>query len=90
MFEKIKETCLKFSQGSTTVLQKMARYEEARVKLTNIQLSKLKSAAKNKTWTKLKRLRTIFNMNNYLMNYILQEDKNLNKQMPLLTICRRT
>ena len=49
IFEKIKETCLKFSQGSTTVLQKMARYEEARVKLTNIQLSKLKSAAKNKT-----------------------------------------
>ena len=32
----------------------MANYQEARVKLTNAQLEKLKSAAKNKTGTKLK------------------------------------
>ena len=32
----------------------MASYQEARVKLTNAQLNKLKSAAKNKTGTKLK------------------------------------
>ena len=29
----------------------MANYQEARVKLTNTQLNKLKSAAKNKTGT---------------------------------------
>ena len=46
--EKIKEMRPKFSQGSVTVLWKMANYEEARVKLTNTQLNKLKSAAKNK------------------------------------------
>ena len=32
----------------------MVNYEEARVKLTNIQLSKLKSSAKNKTGTTLR------------------------------------
>ena len=32
----------------------MANYQEARVKLTNIQLNKLKSAAKNKTETILR------------------------------------
>ena len=32
----------------------MAIYEEARVKLTNTQLNKLKSAAKNKTGTALR------------------------------------
>ena len=32
----------------------MANYQEARVKLTNIQLSKLKPAAKNKTGTILR------------------------------------
>ena len=34
-----------------TVLQKIANYQEARVKLTNTQLNKLKSEAKNKTRT---------------------------------------
>ena len=32
----------------------MANYQEARVKITNTQLSKLKSVAKNKTWTILR------------------------------------
>ena len=32
----------------------MANYQEARVKSTNTQLHKLKSAAKNKTGTKLR------------------------------------
>ena len=54
ILEKIKETRLTFSQGSVTVLQKMANYQEPRVKLTNIQLNKLKSAAKNKTRTILR------------------------------------
>ena len=42
--EKIKETGLKFFLGSVTVLQNMANYQEARVKLTNTQLNKLKSS----------------------------------------------
>ena len=35
---------MKFSKGSVTVLKKMANYEQSRVKLTNTQLNKLKSA----------------------------------------------
>ena len=46
ILEKIKELRLKFSQGRVTALSKMANYQKARVKLTNAQLSKLKSAAK--------------------------------------------
>ena len=49
ILEKIKETRLNFSQGSVTGLLKMASYQEARLKLTNTQLNKLKSAAKNNT-----------------------------------------
>ena len=43
-----------YSQGSATVLQKMANYQEARVKLTNTQLNKSKSTTKNKTGTILR------------------------------------
>ena len=46
ILEKNKETRLKFSQGSVTVLSKIANYQEVRVKLTNTQLNKLKSTAK--------------------------------------------
>ena len=45
ILEKIKETRLKFSQGSVTVLQKMVNYEEVRVKIANSQLNKLESVA---------------------------------------------
>ena len=58
--QKIKETRLKFSQENVTILQKMTNYQEARVKLTNKQLSKLKSAAKDKTGTILKYNSKIF------------------------------
>ena len=34
ILEKIKQTILKYSQGSVTVLQKMANYQEKRAKLT--------------------------------------------------------
>ena len=37
----------------------MANYEEARYKLANIQLSKLKSATKNKTGTTIGGLNTL-------------------------------
>ena len=43
-----KDQILNFSQRSVTVLQIMTNYQEASVKLTNIQLNKLKSAAKIK------------------------------------------
>ena len=43
-----------FSQGSVAVLQKMANYQEARVKVRDTQLNKLKYAAKNKTGTKIR------------------------------------
>ena len=46
---KIKETRLKCYEGSVTVLQKVANYQEVRVNLTNTQLHKLKSPEKNKT-----------------------------------------
>ena len=48
ILEKITETWLKLSQGSKTVLQKMANYQEVGVKVTNTQPNKLKSAAKKK------------------------------------------
>ena len=54
ILDKIKETRLPFSQESVTVLQIMANYQIARVKLTNTQLNKLASAAKNKTGTILR------------------------------------
>ena len=54
IFKKIKVTRLKFSQRSVAVLQKMANYQEARVQLTNTQLSKLRSAAKNNAGAILK------------------------------------
>ena len=58
--EKIKQTRLKFSQGSARVLSKTANQQETRVNLTNIQLNKLKAAAKNKTRTILR-----LNKNNF-------------------------
>ena len=51
VFKKIKETRLKFSQGIVTALQKITNHEEAKVKITNSQLKKFKSATKNKAWT---------------------------------------
>ena len=54
ILEKIKKARLKFPQGSVTVLSKMSINEEARVKLTNTQLNKLKSAAKGPIGTTLR------------------------------------
>ena len=47
----------------------MANYQERRVKLTNKQLNKLKSAAKNKTGTILRMNKKNFKMKNSRMNY---------------------
>ena len=54
ILEKTKATGLKFFQGSVTAIQIMENCQEAIVKLTNTQLNKLKSAAKNNTETILK------------------------------------
>ena len=54
ILEKIKETRLKLSQGSVTVLYKMENYQKVRVKPTKTQLKIVKSAAKNKTGTILR------------------------------------
>ena len=54
ILEKTKERRLTFSQRSQRVLYKMASYEEERVKLTNTQLNRLKSAANNNTETTLR------------------------------------
>ena len=59
------------------MLQKMANYQEARVKLTNTQSSKLKSAAKNNTGTILKLNKKNLKMKNCHMNYFYQQDKQL-------------
>ena len=48
ILEKIKETRLKFSQGSITIINIMGNYQEARVKLSNTLLKKLKSSGKSK------------------------------------------
>ena len=45
---------MKFSQESVTVLWNLAIYQEARVKLSNAQLIKLKSEVKNKVRTILR------------------------------------
>ena len=47
----------------------MSNYEKAKVKLTKIQLSKSKSAAKNKTGATLRISQKILKMNNCLMNH---------------------
>ena len=54
----------------------MASYQEARVTLTNTQLNKLKSKAKNKTETILRLNKTKFE------DYFQQEDKQLKSEMP--------
>ena len=43
----------KFSEGSVTFLQKIANYEEARVKVTYIQLNN-KSLHQNQDWDNIK------------------------------------
>ena len=53
ILEKSKEARLKVSKVSIMLSSKMRNYEESRDKVTNNQLNKLKSAAKNKSGTTL-------------------------------------
>ena len=54
----------------------MTNYEEARVKLANTHLNKLKSAGENNTGLTLKKQINSFKMKNYLMNFFYQQDNN--------------
>ena len=54
ILENIKEVRLKCSQVSAAILQKITSFEEARIKLTNTQLNKLKSVTKNSTGATLR------------------------------------
>ena len=55
VLEKDKERRIKFYKESVTVLYTLANYQEARVKLINTQLNKLKSTAKTKKKKKSKK-----------------------------------
>ena len=89
ILDKIKETRLKFSQGSVTVVWNMVNYQEARVKLTNTQLNKLKSAAKNKTGTILRSNKKNVENEELAHELFLKQDKQLKKEMPLLVMCQQ-
>ena len=54
-----------------TVLENMVNYEEARVKLTNTQLSKFKYPAKNKTGTTLRMTKKCFKNEELLYETLL-------------------
>ena len=65
----------------------MTHYEEARIKLTNTQLNKLKSAAKNKTGTTLKINKKHFQDEELPHKLLLTTRKKLKYEIPSLTIC---
>ena len=68
----------------------MANYEEARVKLTNTQLNKLKSAAKNTTGTTLRTTKKNFQGEELPHEpFLTTRQRTKIKKMPSLTICRR-
>ena len=89
ILEKIMETRLRFSLGSVTVLQKMENYQEARVKLTNTQLNKLKPTAKNKKGTTLRLNKTNFEDEELPHELFLTTRKPIKIEIPLLTIRQR-
>ena len=65
----------------------MLHYEEARVELTNSQLNKLKSAAKNKTGATLRIAKKNF-QDEELPHELILTTLQKQKQMILLTVCR--
>ena len=69
----------------------MVEYSKVNGKLSDVQLKKLKTAVKNKTWTALRMNLKMFDGNDLpheLMNYYWQQDKKQNSEMHLITICR--
>ena len=67
----------------------MANYDEARVKLTNTQLSKLKSAAKNNTGTTWGKTKSNFQDDELSHELFLVMRQKTKIGMPSLTICWR-
>ena len=53
-FSKNQKNDIRIFSGKRNSIIKMKNYQEAKVKLTNTQLNKLNSAAKNKTGTILR------------------------------------
>ena len=86
ILKKIKEMRIYFSQESVTVLQKMANYQEARVKLTNAQLNKFKSGTEKKTGTIL-RSNKKKSEDEELPHELFLITRQATKKMPLLLIC---
>ena len=67
----------------------MANYDEARVKLTNTQLSKLKSAAKNNTGTTWRKTKSNFQDDELSHELFLVMRQKTKIGMPSLTMCWR-
>ena len=74
-FRKIQRNEVKIFSRKWTGLWKVAGYEEPRLKLSNMQLNKLKSALKNKTGTIIGITKKAFKMKNCHMDYFQQQDK---------------
>ena len=86
ILKKIKEMRIYFSQESVKVLQKMANYQEARVKLTNAQLNKFKSGTEKKTGTIL-RSNKKKSEDEELPHELFLITRQATKKMTLLLIC---
>ena len=69
IWEKLRETRLKLFATKCISLIKKSNYEEVRVKLTNTQISKLKSEVKNKTGKESRKTKKNIGMKNCHMNY---------------------
>ena len=69
----------------------MVEYSKVNVKLSDVQLKKLKTAVENKTWSALRMNLKMFDRNDLpheLKNYYWQQDKKQNSEMYLITICQ--
>ena len=68
---------------------KIGNYEEARVKLTNTQLTKIKFAAENNTGTTLRITKNKYQDNEELPHELFLTTKLKKKEMSSLRICQQ-
>ena len=66
----------------------MVEYSKVNVKVTNLQLNKLKTATKNQTGVTLRMNIKMFNGNNLQHKLLLTTRKKLNYEIPLKIICQ--
>ena len=78
-----------FSRKCNSIKKDSRSYQEVSVKLTNTKLKKLRSASKNKTGIILRLNDKNLKMKNCHTNYFSQQDKQRNKEMPLLKMCQQ-